>query len=175
MNYAYISAKKEDQKPALQQAVNELNRRTGLDAKLCSDLSVELKPGLILPVFPEETRLGLLSVEEHILAGNPQWKEYQQKMASGVDKAITYIGVLFKALLCQALNQNLEDDGAGEYRENPNDPKLKTLDAWKKHIRSFDRGILINTLNKLQRGSADKIDAKFFPELKRREIPSPEL
>lgn len=182
MNYARIDIPLDRQEAILTATAQKLGERTGLKPVVDMETdTIILKENCVIPFFTkpgengEPDQIEFYSVDSHGLPFNPpeaKWAEYRQAADLRLDTAITYLGALFKALLCETADTEIDDDGAGKYREDPNLPKFKSLPDWKTYIRSREDKRQFGGVSKLldrfvtkERAKIDKIEALLLPEI----------
>lgn len=169
MNYAIFSVKTELHQDSFEKAIALLKTKVALAPILRMDDSsgeVILKDGCPIPFFRENDKVILFSVDifglHRSISPDSPWKKYVGDVACR--DAYTYITALFKMCLCQVLNQALDDEGIGKYREDINSLKFASLAAWRNH-HTRSTGWLPNLIRKATARATAKQDARFFPEL----------
>lgn len=174
MNYASFKVRKRDLPQLLANVCERLAAKfKRLEPHIdWANHFIVFKPGCIMPFYIERGKLIFTSVAVPgmLRSSHPtsEWHSYVKSFFC--TDAVTYLQAYTKALLCDILDQDIDDEGIGKYRENPRANKFKSLKAWQKHQtpRPSLTGLRVPIAKKLIKLDASrtiKQDRKFLPEL----------
>lgn len=128
---------------------------------------ISFKPGCIMPFYLESRKLIFASVDihgmYHEIATDSPWHDYTSSPM--VLEGYTYLTAVSKGLLCHILNQEIDDEGIGKYRDNLKDKKFHSLDAWRKYQLESIKEIYPVKLIESSLQRVIKQDEQFLPEL----------
>jgi len=91
------------------------------------------KDDCLMPFYIDNGKITFASVDYHGLRRHSEpasiWKKYASSFMC-LD-GYTYLTARTKMLLCNILDQSINDEGIGKYREDPDEAKFQSLENWR--------------------------------------------